>query len=663
MVYSPKKYRETEGRKVRRIGIDISTARMQQELYDLGIRKNVNSLTQADKSLLRYIAIMKQTTNAQGDMAATIMTPANAFRVLSAQVEIASRWIGAVFIPLITRALQWVIPLVKAIGMVAKGIAQFVGFEMPEITMPEKPTKYLEDTEDGLDNVGSAAKKAKKDLDHLIGGFDELNVLNENTADVGGGVGASADLGNILGDIELPEYDMFARFVETNIDERAKELKAILDQILPIVLGIGVGFLTWKIAKGLYSGLQAIITGLTRIGGLSAALGTFGAWAVVIAFMAGRFAQLYASSEKFRKGLERIGEIGKIAFDGIGEILGVIWDGIKGIGKDIYDLLPPSVQNSITKAFETIKEVVKGLDLDVGDLLITLAGIGLLFIPGGQILGIALLGFEAITVGIRALGLLSDEQFEKIKQTIKKAFDGAVAFVKWDIDLICGIIGGIITFIVGVFTQDWDTAWKGLTKIVKSVVNAINSAIKKLFGIDLKNTVKDWFNNNVKVWFTADRWKQLGLDAATALISGLKKLLTFDLDFTGASSSKSQKGGNSSSGSKNRSGINFNSLTADTYATGGYPQKAQLFYARENGIPEMVGSIGGQTAVANNDQIVTAIENGVLRAMTAALGANSGTQEINLNIVTELDGQTVYRNQQKVAAGKGYNFGMGAFAR
>lgn len=49
------------------------------------------------------------------------------------------------------------------------------------------------------------------------------------------------------------------------------------------------------------------------------------------------------------------------------------------------------------------------------------------------------------------------------------------------------------------------------------------------------------------------------------------------------------------------------------YATGGMPEQGQLFVARESG-PEMVGTIGGSTAVANNDQIVAGIQNGVAAA-------------------------------------------------
>ena len=56
-----------------------------------------------------------------------------------------------------------------------------------------------------------------------------------------------------------------------------------------------------------------------------------------------------------------------------------------------------------------------------------------------------------------------------------------------------------------------------------------------------------------------------------------------------------------------------------TYATGGFPDVGELFISREAG-PEMVGTIGGHTAVANNDQIVEGIANGVAAANSAQNG-------------------------------------------
>lgn len=98
------------------------------------------------------------------------------------------------------------------------------------------------------------------------------------------------------------------------------------------------------------------------------------------------------------------------------------------------------------------------------------------------------------------------------------------------------------------------------------------------------------------------------------------------------------------------------------YEAGGFPNKGSLFIAGEAGA-EMVGSINGKTAVANNDQITTAIYNAVLSAMEQAMSSTGNSQPIEIQNKLYLDGDVVYTNQQKVAARRGVNFGLGQFQR
>jgi hypothetical protein len=84
---------------LRRIGYDLSVARLQQEAYTLGINKKVSAMTQAEKAELRYYAIMTQVTQSHGEMAKQINEPANQLAVFKAQVEMAGRSIGNIFIP------------------------------------------------------------------------------------------------------------------------------------------------------------------------------------------------------------------------------------------------------------------------------------------------------------------------------------------------------------------------------------------------------------------------------------------------------------------------------------------------------------------------------------------------------------------------------------
>lgn len=69
----------------------------------------------------------------------------------------------------------------------------------------------------------------------------------------------------------------------------------------------------------------------------------------------------------------------------------------------------------------------------------------------------------------------------------------------------------------------------------------------------------------------------------------------------------------------------FSSLD-NQFADGGFPTMGQLFVAREAG-PELVGTIGGRNAVANNGQIIAGIQAGVTNAMNGVLRANSSDSD------------------------------------
>lgn len=91
------------------------------------------------------------------------------------------------------------------------------------------------------------------------------------------------------------------------------------------------------------------------------------------------------------------------------------------------------------------------------------------------------------------------------------------------------------------------------------------------------------------------------------------------------------------------------------YATGGFPEEGQLFIANEKG-PEMVGNIGGSTAVVNNQQIVDSVSIGVANAVAGVLGnqksSNSNASYIYVNghelakaIYPDLENEALRRNK------------------
>lgn len=94
---------------------------------------------------------------------------------------------------------------------------------------------------------------------------------------------------------------------------------------------------------------------------------------------------------------------------------------------------------------------------------------------------------------------------------------------------------------------------------------------------------------------------------------------------------------------KDGDNVNLPSVGPQRFASGGFPNEGQLFFANEAG-PEMVGTVGGRTAVANNDQIVEGIRQGVFEAVSAAMG--NGNNDVNVRVY--LDSREIKVGQQRL---------------
>ena len=233
---------------LRRLGYDLSVARLQQEAYTLGIDKKISAMTQAEKSELRYYAIMTQVTAAQGDMARTLDAPANQLRVLNAQLTLASRALGNLFLPLLKLILPYAIAAAKAIRYLAECIAGFFGIKLADFSGVSEMEELSNNANKAAGGIGKAGKAAKK-LKNALLGIDELNIISEDkdsgNKDGADGAGGAGGLG-----IKLPEYD-FLKGVNQKTDEIFENMKKKLSEILPIVGAIGSAFAAWKIAGGI----------------------------------------------------------------------------------------------------------------------------------------------------------------------------------------------------------------------------------------------------------------------------------------------------------------------------------------------------------------------------------------------------------------------------
>lgn len=362
---------------LRRLGYDLSQARLEQTALNLGVKESVSAMTQAEKAELRYYAIMTQVTTAQGDMARTLEAPANQLRILQAQLTQAARAIGNIFIPALNAILPYAIAVVQVIREIANALANLAGFKLTDVDYSGVNSAAVGagSLADNLDDAAGAAKKLKQ----YTAGFDELNVFAPNT-----GSGSGAGAGGAGGfDFDLPTYDFLGDAVQTRIGEIKKMIEDTLAEITTIVSGfmLAVGAILVVTGVNIPLGVGLMAAGAV---GLAATVGLN--WTAMSSELASTLALITGVVGGFLLALGAI-----MAFSGANLPLGIALMALGGAS-----LVTAAVINwhnsdrHLTDALTTLTEVLAGASLAVGAMLA--------FTGVATGLGIALMAIGAVTL-------------------------------------------------------------------------------------------------------------------------------------------------------------------------------------------------------------------------------------------------------------------------
>lgn len=362
---------------LRRLGYDLSQARLEQTALNLGIKESVANMTQAEKAELRYYAIMTQVTTAQGDMARTLEAPANQLRILQAQLTQAARAIGNIFIPALNAILPYAIAVVQVIREIANALANLAGFKLTEVDYSGVNSAAVGagSLADNLDDATGAAKKLKQ----YTAGFDELNVFAPNT-----GSGSGAGAGGAGGfNFDLPTYDFLGDAVQTRIGEIKKMIEDTLAEITTIVSGfmLAVGAILVVTGVNIPLGVGLMAAGAV---GLAATVGLN--WTAMSSELASTLALITGVVGGFLLALGAI-----MAFSGANLPLGIALMALGGAS-----LVSAAVINwhnsdrHLTDALTTLTGVLAGASLAVGAMLA--------FTGVATGLGIALMAVGAVTL-------------------------------------------------------------------------------------------------------------------------------------------------------------------------------------------------------------------------------------------------------------------------
>ncbi len=431
-------------------GVNISVAQLKETALAHGIELSTSKMTEAQKATLRYITIMEQTTNAQGDLARTIITPSNALRILNAQWTQAKRAMGQVVSVVATEVIPYFQALVQIVKEVAQSLANALGYKLPEIDYSgvSIDTGSFDDAADSLGEAVNNAKELKKSLL----GIDELNIMTDNlsssaTASLGGGYASDFGL-----DLSQYDYDFLSNIKMPNLEP----FKEKLSDIFRIVELIGAGIGAWKLGSFITSLLTANM-----------------------------------KAETLKETLSLIGKKAGLTAGITLAVTGIVME---------FDGIVHTIQEGLNKI--NFAEIIGGGSIiTVGGALI------------GQFLGDAILGgaIGGIIAGIPAFGVGIYDAIVNGLDWLNSALIGAGATaagagigaiiglcggpIGAGIGALIGLAVGLITDLVIAVVQNWETicSWcsTALANIGQFFVNLWQGIV------DVWNVCADWFNENV----------------------------------------------------------------------------------------------------------------------------------------------------------------------
>lgn len=631
-------------------GINLSVAQLKETALAHGIELSTSKMTEAQKATLRYITIMEKTQNVQGDLARTIITPANAMRILNAQITQMKRALGNIVSALVVDFIPVLQVVVNWLTVAAQRVADLLGFQLPEIDYSglDMSSSFADDLAEGLDESNDEAKKLKKTLM----GFDELNVLNapkDTTSTLLGG-GLPADLGlwdyaNSLG------YDFTEGLqgIDTSkIEQTLKSLEALL-ALFPIAIGLillfsghmglgialivlgAVAYVTAAIVqrdnmtpeiKQLLGTIAGVVGGallalgiLLIISPLSTPLG--------IALLAAGAAMIISSavlnwnstSDKLKSVISTITAI----VGGAALVLGALFVFTQAnvpLGIALMITGAFALASQITPLWNAIPDKIKNIISIIGGIVgVALLVIGAIIIFASA--GAALpLGLGLLVAGSATLAASVAIDWNGTKNRINAVLASILSIIS-AASIAIGIILCLTNAGIGLGIAMIMLGLKGVQKAQKVDSNPITKWIKSVCNgaIDLvERAINKCIGLINKVNFS---WE---------VPDGLQDVLGFD---------------------KVKLGFDLDTVSIPRLATGGMISAGQAFIARESG-PELVASAGGgRTAVMNNDQIVDSVSNGVYRAMREAMSDSSGQGGSVINLTVTLDGEPIYKDTVK----------------
>ena len=515
-----------------------------EAIEDLGVYTQVSMLesTEAFKQLadgktwqqlnfqtqqqIRLAAILEQTYARYGTtLADTTQTRHNQFIASLKNVQLT---LGQAFLPIYNAILPPLTMFMNALSKAISIIAQFTTalFGKPKATQQQtqaisNQSSAVSGLGDSLNDTADSTNSAKKAIKSLAG-FDEINTLNQSDGSTGGS-GWSAG-----GIIDTPGLDLGEGGFLSSVTEVSEKIQAFADKIkkyfgdlknfiiqnkeviISALAGIAAAFTTYFVMSNwatIIGGIQGAFSALgAAIGGISLPILAISA---LIGILVGNIVYLWQTNENFRSSVievwNSIKEFISMVLTDIGSILTSLWnkygqtllDNLKGFMESVQNIIvsiwESIIKPIITNALDMLTWVwdnhLKGVIEELGEFIMKLTN-GALEIWNKFI-------SPVVDFLVKTLGPIFVTVFNYIVDSVGTA----IAVISDIAKGLLKVFGGIIDFLVGIFTGNWRKAWQGVQNIFKGIFDGLVSIAKWPLNmiIDLVNTAISGINSMIRV--------------------------------------------------------------------------------------------------------------------------------------------------------------------
>lgn len=501
---------ETES--LKDLGVVMTQTALDQFALANGYGKTTAKMTEQEKVALRYAFVQQQLSLAQGDFARTSDSWANQVRILKLQFDSLRASLGQGFIAAVTPVIKVINTIMGKLVQLANVFSAFmkrlfgvksdsssgIGAVASDVS---SATNAMDNLSNSTSGVGSAAKKAAKEIKGLMG-IDEINTISSTGSDSDSGSGDSSGIGNIgmddwdfsqqekATDGLLSKVEVFAdkvRNIFKNISNFIKKHKEI---ILSIIGGLVSGIIAFFIAGnwGAITGAIASVIGWielipTALGLAGLALTTPAALiAGAVAVVTTAFLYLWQTSDSFRNALINgwnalvsaltpyfkaimgaLKLVGDFLVTVLKPILFLLWDAwctvVDNIVKVTMSLWTNCIAPVVKFLGECLKKIIDGLNEIWQAWKPTIEKIGEILI---------VIWNNCLKPVINWLGNEFIQAFRNVGNYIKPILESLKI-----------MFGGLIDFIVGVFTGNWQKAWQGVQNIFRGIFDGLTNIAKK----------------------------------------------------------------------------------------------------------------------------------------------------------------------------------------